>query len=530
MYESLGLSPLPGTEDPKSFQYGLYEKILPEEIKENYSQNDGKARRQCKAYVKYIPKFYYAFLTNYTTGQLMTEETLKEYEKYSGVSLALLKQAQERSPNHAIVIAPGSAFPSEEEANNHGFILHRAFIDGGKEMPGFFIANSLLYYSASTNSLNTDTKYYFYFGAKELNYYEYDLTEKHEQGIVRANTQTPWIHYELDRVGQWALDNLPTLCRKFDGFNLATIFMWSAISMLSFAAGLYCKDATECAWYKDSGNIGPRGLNSTTKDIDDSTVTFPAMSSEIGTPFPSDSGQYAKTTHNGTISGITNVNGWLWQPLLGVYGSYTRTVMPESIVLADITRAGDELENGETFERGDEWKYWGQLTTSHQSSTWFTQVSGAERAMCGVMPIAKGHPVPETSTEQPLFGSDYSSGYDPNYFSTVAGSWNDGNNAGIFSRSSASSNLYINSGQYGIRLGGYPKLGQGGGVVPNPEPISSETLSGSYFSGAKVTFYKEPKIRDITTRGLRYRHGGGRVYHIKRRLLRWSEVRMGVLG
>ena len=34
--------------------------------------------------------------------------------------------------------------------------------------------------------------------------------------------------------------------------------------------------------------------------------------------------------------------------------------------------------------------------------------------------------------------------------------------------------------------------------MPDPEPVTSETLSGSYFNGAKVTFYKEPKIRDVT--------------------------------
>ena len=28
--------------------------------------------------------------------------------------------------------------------------------------------------------------------------------------------------------------------------------------------------------------------------------------------------------------------------------------------------------------------------------------------------------------------------------------------------------------------------------------MSSETLSGGFFAGAKVTFYKEPKIRDVT--------------------------------
>ena len=453
VYESLGLSPLPGTEDPKSFQYGLYEKILPEETVDESAHNDGMVRRQCKAYVKYIPKFYYAFLTNYTTGQLMTEETLKEYEKYSGVSLALLKQAQERSPNHAIVIAPGSAFPNEAEANNHGFILHRAFIDGGKEMPGFFIANSLLYYSASTNSLNTNTKYYYYFGAKELNHYEYDLTESHTQGIVRLNGNTPPIWPDFSDSN--TLGSAVTLCRKFNGFNLASIFMWSAISMLSFAAGLYCKDATECAWYKDSGNIGPRGNNSTTKDIDDSTVTFPAMSSTAGTPFPSDSGQYAKTTHNGTISGITNVNGWLWQPLLGTNGNYDK-VMPESTVLADITSAGAELNNGETFEKSSGNSHsWGSSSAYH-STTWFTQVAGAERAMCGVAPLAKEYPVLESAVTDSRFGADGFYRNSSHAAPLVGGSWYYGADAGVFHRHC---NSWTSAHDfYGVRLGGYPKV------------------------------------------------------------------------
>ena len=454
VYESLGLSPLPGTEDPKSFQYGLYEIVLPEETVDDSAHNDGKVRRQCKAYVKYIPKFYYAFLTNYTTGQLMTEETLKEYEKYSGVSLALLKQAQARSPNHAIVIAPGSAFTNESEANSHGFILHRAFIDGGKEMPGFFIANSLLYYSASSNNLNTDTKYYYYFGAKELNHYEYDLTESHTQGIVRLDGNTPPIWPDFGDTNN--LGSAVALCRKFSGFNLASIFMWSAISMLSFASGLYCKDATECAWYKDSGNIGPRGNNQTTKDADDATVTFPTMSTTIGTPFPSDLEQYAKTTHNGTISGITNVNGWLWQPLLGTNGNYDK-VMPESTVLADITSAGTELNNGETFEKdSSSSRIWGTDALKH-STTWFTQVSGAERAMCGVAPLAQRYPVPEPPSDSSLFGADDFSRGSGYAVPVVGGNWSYGASAGVFHRGYSSSWARADSG-YGVRLGGYPKV------------------------------------------------------------------------
>lgn len=455
VYESLGLSPLPGTEDPKSFQYGLYEIVLPEEVKEDSSQNDGKVRRQCKAYVKYIPKFYYAFLTNYTTGQLMSDETLKNYEKYSGVSVALMKQAQERSPNHGIVIAPGSAFTSESEANEHGFILHRAFIDGGKEMPGFFIANSLLYYSISSNNLNTDTKYYYYFGAKELNHYEYDLTESHNQGIVRLDGNTPPMRTDFGDSN--TLGDAVTLCRKFEGFNLASIFMWSAISMLSFAAGLYCKDdTTDCAWYKTSGNIGPRGNNSTSKDVDDSTVTFPAMSSTTGTPFPSDSGQYAKTTHNGTISGITNVNGWLWQPLLGTNGNYDK-VMPESVVLADVTSAGAELAKGETFEKSTDTRTnaWGSYWLL-KSSTWFTQVSGAERAMCGIAPLAKEHSVPEAMGEEAIFGKDSFIRYSSDAAPIVGGYWGKGARAGVFYRDyyGWTSSDY----SFGVRLGGYPKV------------------------------------------------------------------------
>ena len=277
------------------------------------------------------------------------------------------------------------------------------------------------------------------------------MTESHVQGIVRLDGSTPPMRSDFGDSN--TLGNAVTLCRKFSGFNLASVFMWSAISMLSFAAGLYCKDATECAWYKDSGNIGPRGNNSTTKDVDDSTVTFPTMSSTAGTPFPSDSGQYAKTTHNGTISGITNVNGWLWQPLLGTNGNYDK-VMPESVVLADITLAGIELAEGETFEMESNGA-WGQQTNS-KSTTWFTQVSGAERAMCGVAPLAKEHPVPVNERLSSLFGSDSFSRYSGDTAPFVGGTWDYGADAGVFHRYS---NYWTGANYYsGVRLGGYPKV------------------------------------------------------------------------
>ena len=453
VYESLGLSELPGTHDPNSFQYGLYEIVLPEESMDDH--NERTYRRQCKAYVKYVPKFYYAFLTNYTTGTLMGDETLADYAKYTGLTVAQLKEAQRRSPNWAICIAPAKAFTSEAEANEHGFILHRAFIDGGKEMPGFFIANTVAYYSHSQNATAFSHKYYYYFGAKEQNFYEYDLTENRQQGIIRLDGATPNVKstYNDNATVGATVD----LCRKFSGFNLATVFMWSALSMLSFAAGLYCKDKTECAWYKADSNSSPRGINTAgTHDNVDASVTATTVTETTGVPFVSDISQYAKTTHNGTITGVTNVNGWVLQHVLGTTGDFTK-IMPESTKLADVQTAGSEVTTA--FNNATSRYSFG--TPSYLAGTWFTDINGDNRAMCGVCPSnSTALKSPTDAGEYHLFGNDNIHIYDFEAIS-VGGDYRYASASGIFNRQTDAGGYGSwdgTMGGAGVRLAGYPKI------------------------------------------------------------------------
>ena len=114
--ESLGLFPMEGTDNPSHDNYG------------NYQNSDGSI-------FCFIPKFYYTF--NCKPEETYYQDTLK----YSGLSEEQLAQIVTRSPLNYMAIAPRNAFKNEAEANAHGFILHRAFIDGGQEKSGFLLLN-----------------------------------------------------------------------------------------------------------------------------------------------------------------------------------------------------------------------------------------------------------------------------------------------------------------------------------------------------------------------------------------------------
>lgn len=434
VYESLGLSELPGTNDPTSFQYGLY-KI---EKKINGTETGDAKDRYLTAYVKFIPKFYYAFLTD-ANGNLLSDTALTELAHYSGISVALLKQAQSRSPNNAFVIAPASAFADEGDAISHNFILPRAFIDGGVVKSGFFIANSLGWYKYQFDNNTGRYRSDWYLGM------ESEVEPTHDSSVDIGLLR-------LDNVEHGGFKDLKsfadgvTLCRKLTGFNLATIYMWSAISMLSFAANLYCKDASECAWFQKTGDSSPRGINSSSKDnVDSAVVTTTTITSTTGTPFVSKS-QYAKTTHNGTISGITNVNGWLWQPLLGTTGNYDKW-MPESASLANITTAGSEC----TLSYNPTTSAWG--TASKQS--FFRATNGNERMACGVVPASLTGK--SSQSESNLFGNDSFGRYSGTAVPLVGGAWGSGGRAGVFYRSGDSA-WSVAGGHCGVRLAGYPKV------------------------------------------------------------------------
>lgn len=347
VYKSLNLKPLPGTEDPESFQYGLYEATAPDDSDDTHIQT-------YHAYLKYIPKCYHCFLST-DDETLMNEEQLSELVQYTGLTVEQMQLAQERGGSSAIALAPASAFKDEADANAHGFILNRGYYDDGKEKPGFFIANTWAsYFESSDAAGNTEIQYYCGFPSfKYAPNYKYDTSQ--ESGIVRTYKKFPTKALGISSEEQASID----LGRKFTGLNCSSIGMWQVIRMICFAAGLYAKDNTECAWYSEGFCAAPAGFTvSGQKDHRFSFVTTsPAHAvSDITTQTPAAQGivwvdeeqYFPYTTHNGRINGITNLSTGAVMPIVfGATGSWKTA--PLSMKLADVTSFSEQGEESDYF-------------------------------------------------------------------------------------------------------------------------------------------------------------------------------------
>lgn len=454
VYESLNLKPLPGTEDKSSFQYGLYEVTAPTEENTSVIQT-------YHAYLKYIPKFYHCLLST-DDATLMDEGQLRKLVQYTGLTVAQMQEAQRRAGTAAIALAPASVFVNEEDANAHGFILNRGYYDGGKEQPGFFIANTQTsFYQSTDDAGHLEIQYYF--GNPSYKFsptYKYSATQT--QGLARATSTLPAKYFTTSKYFQCAID----LCRKFSGCNVMSAGMWQVICMLCYAAGLYCKDNNECAWFRGDADTGyycaaPCGINNVgASDVDISNVTAsPTVSTTGGTVWVEDEAYYRHTTHNGRINGITNCNGWCYQPVIGVDGHGRRWASVD-MKLADITKGNTEFTGSVGGARLQS-ATWGKRdinvnyaqpfsrdldhTVDWHSSFFFPKESTG------------ANPVDATN----LFGKDLvRTGDLATYVMTVGGYFTTMNaNAGVFNRQylggtwSANGNL-----QTSFRLGGYPEI------------------------------------------------------------------------
>lgn len=424
--KSTKLKNLPNTTVTNDFQYGLY-------TNENYLEFETGYEEH--AY-KCIPKFYFAYLQKDRDGTNLTDIELDALLPYVEVTKEQMKEAQRRSPYNAIVIAPADAFADRNEAQQHGFILPRGFIDGGKEKPCFFISNTMVL----------------------------DKNQDEDTFIVRQNGSinfpAPGTNEELVRCTSGTASHFSNIAAVLDSqkrgekneWSVISIFAWSAICLISLAQGQYATSTRDCAWYDSSLQKNyPKGINSTNVDTDDSTVRINnGMSSTGGDAFV-DKSVYAKTTHNGSINGITHVNGWLMQPTIGVSGlNDGNYILKESVALKDITSSNVEdksLYDKVSFNIPDGY-YWGKTN----KSPLFHESSGEKWALIGAFTDDAG--VDSQSSTPTEFGKDIHSRSTGNAVSLVGGYWNNGVGAGLFSRGYAVwSSTSDNSG---ARLMAYP--------------------------------------------------------------------------
>lgn len=323
----MGLTPMDGCDDPSSDNYG------------NYQHTNGSV--MC-----FIPAFCYRI------GNTAAPSYARDKE-------------------NALEIRDAS------EGEGNGWILHRAFIDGGRQKLGFFI-DKYICSKDSTGNLAVSVK-----NGDNLSLY----SSKQTSGGMPNCTGNLADAIVLGRA-------------RGEHYSCVTAFQWSAISMLSLAHGQAATSNQFCGWY-DAGHVKnfPKGNNNKSlSDINDSSVKWAPHSGQALLGKTGSGSPFNKTTHNGQNNGVTDVNGSQWQAVIGWRNPSGAQVMlmKESVKAHGITkdnRNDTTLYDVAKISYGDGSYYWG-------ANAFFTDESGVNRALCGI------HPRVAQSSSTSLFGDD----------------------------------------------------------------------------------------------------------------------------
>lgn len=407
-----------GTQGAQGFGVGVYPATLPSGFSEltgtqtisssnygNYSYSDGSV-------MVFIPRFYYR----------IGSSSSPRFGTYGA---------------NAIDIVGVDTYATEAAANAAGYAMHRAFVDGESTKHGFFIDKYLCSKNGSTS------------GRSVQNGNPISLTTS--TSYNPSNGMTGCTGILADAV-------VLSRARGSGIFNCASIFMYDALAKLSLAHAQASTSTTNCAWY-DATNNFPKGCNNgSLADINDASLTFTTAGVSGDTkPLTGSASNLAKSTHNGQSSGVADVNGAMWQVVLGVTMAGTSAtdttqnttgtayVLKSSVALSTLT--------GGYGGTNDAWGSTSSLATNYDAITGFlpwtsttgwnyfgsgtNQVfSGATSGTdylrsCSGIAIQSG--MDATGTD--LFGRDGNVRYGTaNLFPFASGYWFYGSKAGVFFR------------------------------------------------------------------------------------------------
>lgn len=447
-YESVQLAPAPNCENPEDFQYALY------------VRGNDKAYGDDSVAMKFIPPFYLTMLQKNNGTVNLSDGELDALLPYVEVTKEQMKEAQRRSPHNAMVVAPFDKFTDELDANQHGFYLMRGFVDEGK-VSGFFVANTLSWTNVSEDP--SDHSYHVTLKAGRASFSNLinTVSGNNYSGLYRSNTKngsgqggggSTGNIFDFNGAGtgssNYNNNAKSNFIARLEGtpYQCCSIFAWAVISVLSLIQGQYATDNAQCAWYDRTLAINyPKGINSSNRDYNDATVTSDTVDHSYGNVFVTQ--EYERTTHNGSITGITNINGWLWQFVIGSWGDGSN-LLKRSYSIYDITY--DNVDNlGASV--------WEAHNVSRVSSNWggtkssFPDLAGADKDLFGV--YAFGGNTSQNSNE---FGADYHGRASGSSAVLVGGNCSYGSSAGVFYRSNA--NWTGSYTEYGFRVMAYPRV------------------------------------------------------------------------
>lgn len=347
---------------------------------------------------------------------------------------------------NSVEIVGAETFATTADAVAAGWTLHRAFIDGGTEKHGFFIDK---YDGTVINNALASIK-----GA-------------HPVSLMTTSDYNP--SWQYTGCAGKLHDSLVLARARGYGFNQMAFYHSGAIALLSLAHAQLATIST-AAWFDSNGTINfPKGCNNgSLGDVNDTSVTFTAAFS--AKPTAGSGVPFNKTTHNGQNNGISDINGSLYKPVLGmtspgandsdtaVISNNTIYLLKESVALADLTNGF----NG----ANDAWGDATHLATLYDQATSPIEISASaasywgngSNAVISSDDLAGFLPKDDnaySASGANQFGNDYMYRYNrANMFPIVGGYWSNAASAGVFYRDLDSYRTYGHA-IYGARAVAY---------------------------------------------------------------------------
>lgn len=302
-----------------------------------------------------------------------------------------------------------------ELAGKDGWAILRGFYDGGRLHSGFFI-DKYLCSKDPTGKLAVSVK----------------LGEP-----IPLDRNVTQGSYSMPNCSGERNDAIELSRARGEYYSLVSCYQWAVISLVTQAHAQAATSAKSCAWYDAKGLTNyPKGANDATtslnKDVDDKSILFSDLTYSDYASRTGSASPIEKTTHNGQRSGICDVNGNMWQPVLGWQSCEQELFKTAklSVKMHDFT-IGNYNDNSlfddytVNVELNGALYYWGSPALYATDDTKFP--------LCGVIPKT---PTPSVTGKEG-FGKDIFRGISMlSRVLLVAGYWGDRSAAGSWYRNS----------------------------------------------------------------------------------------------
>lgn len=337
-------------------------------------------------------------------------------------------------------IKPFAYFENVSTANAAGYALHRAFYNGGSIRPGFFVDK----YLVSKNGT---------------------VASSLKNGVALTSATRTLATTPFSSVGQ--SDNyrgsIGVAKTRGSNFHAKTIFQNSALALLSLAHASASTSSAFCAWYSATSTNYPKGCNNNALgDANDATIAYTSDGTTGVTGRTGSANFFSKTTHNGMNSGVTDLNGLLWETTIGLTSDGTNYYLLNTSVDVNTITQGSTLATDAWGATGLAAMYtnigatYGALTASNSNKLFGSAAQVLSEATTGTAwgMAGAGIPLATGVGGSAQFGSDYMLDYRPAEMCPIVGGyWADSVSAGVWAVNCSS--VAGNSGYVGCRSACY---------------------------------------------------------------------------